>query len=298
MTQFSRETIIMTMIGLFTFIILIIMAVTNSGFIIINDGSRGIKKSGTEYEMVTVKPGYHFFIPWYSSIDVQTVRPILVNYSVSEAERQDQELLIFESPLKGLDNKGIPISLAISIEVKPNADKLPLMYKEDGDFENAFYKKVLQANREAVQSTISQFEVDTIMAKRTEVEKVLTTLLNTSYARNPYFSLVGINLKDIIVPQEISVKQLAVQSAKQEALKAAELIVKAENEAKAIAAVAQGAANARLIEAESTAKSNEIVAKSLTSNIITIERIKKWDGSVPKFVGSENSKFIFQTDTK
>ena len=144
------------------------MAVTGTGFKIVNDGNRGVKKTGTEYVMEEVQPGYHFFIPVYQTIEVDTIRPKLINYSVSEATREDSELLIFEPVLKGLDRKGIPIKLALSIEVKPVADQLAEMYKSDGDFENAFYKKVLQVNRDAVQTTISKFNVDTIMDKRGE----------------------------------------------------------------------------------------------------------------------------------
>ena len=279
-----------------TVLVMGFMAITGTGFKIVNDGNRGIMKTGTEYDMTLVEPGYHFFIPIYQSMDVKTIRPILVNYSDLEGEKKDQELLMFEPVLKGLDGKGIPISLALSIEVKPNAEKLPEMYREDGDFDNAFYKKVLQANREAVQSAISKFNVDTIMNKRAEVEKTLVDLLKDSYANNPYFTLVGINLKDIIVPQRIRDKQEEVQVAKQDALKSAELIVKAQNEAKAREAVAQGSANARLIEATSIAKSNQIVSESLTTNILLMEKIKKWDGTVPRLVGSENSSFIFQTN--
>jgi len=292
-------------IGFVFMLILGVMAITKTGMAVVNDGSRGIMKTGTKYDMAVVKPGYHFFIPIYQTMDIKTIRPILVNYSVSEATRKDEELLQFEPPLKGLDGKGIPISLALSIEVKPNAGKLPEMYREEGDFDNAFYKKVLQENREAVQVTISKFKVDTIMNKRAEVEKMLTSLLKESYSRNPYFTLVGINLKDIIVPKQIKDKQLAVQAAKQDALKSAELIKKAENEAKANAAtakgeadrnriVAQGIADKILMVAKAQAKANNLLSKSLTSNILNNNAIEKWNGITPTIVGSENSQFIYK----
>jgi len=282
------------------------MVATGTGFSIVSDGSRGIMKTGTKYDMKAVAPGYHFFIPIYQTMDVKTIRPILVNYSQSEGKNEDTELLNYEMPLKGVDKKGIPVGLALSIEVKPTAEKLPLMYREDGDFENSFYKKVLQVNREAVQSTISKFSVDTIMDHRAEVEKVLTAKIKASYAENPYFTLVGINLKDILIPTEITKKMLEVQSAKQDALKSLELIKKAQNEAKAreakaegesnaVKIAAQGKADATLLIATATAKANKLVGSSLTPKILQMERIKKWDGTVPKLVGSETSRFIFQT---
>lgn len=287
-------------------VVLLFMAATGTGFAIVNDGNRGVKKTGTEYEMTEVQPGYHFFIPVYQTIAVDTIRPKLINYSVSEAAKEDSELLIFEPVLKGLDKKGIPIKLALSIEVRPVADQLAEMYKSDGDFENAFYKKVLQVNRDAVQTTISKFSVDTIMDKRGEVEKTLNDILVSSYAKNPYFMLENINLKDIIVPKRISDKQLEVQAAKQDALISAELIEKAKNQAASAKEKAQGEANAARIKAqgkadaiymvaESKARSNKVVSASITEEVLRADTIQAWrEGGalVPTYVGSENSQFI------
>ena len=282
------------------------MAATGTGFTIVNDGNRGVKKTGTEYEMTEVQPGYHFFIPIYQTVEVDTIRPKLINYSVSEANKEDSELLMFEPVLKGLDRKGIPIKLALSIEVKPVADQLAEMYKLDGDFENAFYKKVLQVNRDAVQTTISKFNVDTIMDRRGEVEKTLTDILNKSYAQNPYFKLENINLKDIIVPRAISVKQLEVQAAKQEALKSKELIKKATNEAESRKETARGEAEAMKIKAEgeaeailakarAKAEANKLVSNSITIEILKADTIEAWKmggSQVPMYVGGEESQFI------
>jgi regulator of protease activity HflC (stomatin/prohibitin superfamily) len=278
-------------------VVLGFMAITHTGFAIVNDGDRGIMKTGTKYDMQAVQPGYHFFMPIYQTMDIKTIRPILVNYSKTEGNKEDTELLNYEAPLKGLDKKGIPVSLALSIEIKPNGSKLPLMYREDGDFENSFYKKVLQVNREAVQSTISKFSVDTIMDHRAEVERVLTAKINESYATNPYFTLVGINLKDILVPEKITAKMLDVQVAKQDALRSNELIKKAENEAKAEAAKAlgmankkrieaQGKADAILLEATATAKANKLVQKSLTKELIDYKTKMRWNGVLPTVTGS------------
>jgi len=284
-------SVVVVLVGL---VVLGFMAITKTGFAIVSDGSRGIMKTGTKYEMTAVKPGYHFFIPIYQSIDIKTIRPILVNYSKTEGKKDDTELLNYEMPLKGLDKKGIPVGLALSIEIKPNAEKLPLMYREDGDFENSFYKKVLQVNREAVQSTISKFSVDTIMDHRTEVEKVLTEKIKTSYSKNPYFTLVGINLKDILVPEVITEKMLEVQTAKQMALKSLELVTKAQNEAQSVIARAKGDATAVKIKADSEAYANEIVSKSITDKLLKLEAIKKWNGITPTTIGSENSSFMFK----
>jgi regulator of protease activity HflC (stomatin/prohibitin superfamily) len=280
-----------------TILILVLMVLTKTGFTKIDDGYRGVMKSGTNYSMNVILPGYKFYIPFYQTMDVEPVRPILVNYSRTEYEKKDSELLNYEKPLMGRDGKGIPIGLALSIEIKAVGDKLPLMFKDDGDFKNSFYKKVLQVNREAVQKTISKFKVDTIMDHRTEVEKVLVDLLTKSYKRNGYFELISVNLKDIIIPKSLENKMMSVQEARQDALKSKELIVKAQNEAKAEAAKAQGIADrnrieaqgkadAILMEATSQAKANDLINNSITKKLTDYKTKMLWNGELPKVSGS------------
>jgi len=293
-------------VSVLVLITLVIMAFTKTGFAIVNDGERGVLKTGTKYEMTELQPGYHFFIPIYQTVEIDTIRPKLINYSRTEGTKEDTTLLLYEPMLEGLDKKGVPISLALSIEIKPVADQLAEMYKSDGDFDNSFYKKVKQPNREAVQETLSKFSVDSIMDHRSEVEKTVTSLIRAKYAKNPYFTLVNINLKDIVVPKTIRDKQLEVQAAKQEALKSLELVKKAENEAKSREAKAKGEANAMkieasgradsvLIEATAQAKANNLLSKSLTDKVIRIQTIEAWKSGgakVPQMVGSESSQFI------
>ena len=81
-----------TGLAFITVLVLGFMAATGTGFAIVNDGNRGIMKTGTEYDMTAVKPGYHFFVPIYQTMDIKTVRPILVNYSVSEGNKEDFRL--------------------------------------------------------------------------------------------------------------------------------------------------------------------------------------------------------------
>lgn len=270
------------------------MAYTNTGFVIINDGERGVKKSGTKYEMGEMTPGYHFYIPIYQSVYVNTIRPKLVNYSRTESDKMDSELLIYEPMIEGVDNQGVPINLAFSVEVLPVSDQLAEMYKSDGDFENSFYKKVMQPNREAAQSTLSKFSAATIMSERNDVETMLTNKIKENYSENPYFELVNINLKDIVPPEAIRKKQLDVQTAKQDALASKELIKKAEHEASSMEKLAAGKANSIMIEATAQAKANALLNESLTDKILKKDAIQKWNGVTPHLVGSESSQFIFQ----
>ena len=55
---------------------------------------------------------------------------------------------------------------------------------------------------------------------------------------------------------------------------------------------AKGRADARLIEAESQAQANQKLRESLSDEVIRSEYIKKWDGKLPQFMGTENSILV------
>ena len=56
-------------------------------------------------------------------------------------------------------------------------------------------------------------------------------------------------------------------------------------EAAKVVAVSKGIAESKLIEAESEAKANRIVANSLTPNLIQYKKIERWDGELPQVTG-------------
>lgn len=58
-----------------------------------------------------------------------------------------------------------------------------------------------------------------------------------------------------------------------------------EAEAKKKVAIAQGEASCTILRAEAEAKANEIVAQSVTDNLIRWQSITKWDGKLPTVTG-------------
>jgi regulator of protease activity HflC (stomatin/prohibitin superfamily) len=285
------------------------MAGTGTGFAIIPDGSVGIMKTGTKYDMKPLNAGYHFFIPLYQTVDIKTIRPIQVDYGISDADSDDTELMTHKKPFNCKDTKGIPLVVECTVEVRPNGAKLPLMYRLDGDFDNSFNKKVLKVNMEAMLSTIANFSVDTVTTKREEITALLTGKIEQNYAKEGYFTLVAVNLGEIIIPKIISDKILGVQAAKQDPLKSLELITKAKNEALASEAKAQGKSNAAILASKGKAEAiilvakaqsmaNNLLAKSLTEKVIKIQTIEKWNGELPKFVGGNDTKFLMNIDGK
>ena len=290
-----------------------LMVVTKTGFTIIDGWEVGVKKSGTTYNMTELEPGYKLFIPIYEEITEINGRPILFNYSKSDANKESTQEIRYNAMIDGVDKNGIPISFALAIEVKPVKNMMSEMFQEDGTFENGLDKKVIQPNKSIVRDVMGSFDAKTIQSMRDKVSEQLNTRIMNAYTENKYFELVGsVDLKQIELPQAVKDGQIAVQLAAQDAERSAELIVKAENEAKAKAKTAEGTANMKriesqgiadaiTIEAEAQAKANKLINASLTENVLRNKWIKTWGengAKVPYLVGSEKSQFIIPIDNQ
>ena len=291
-------TVLLIVVGL--------MIITKTGFTVIDGWEIGVKKTGTNYDMKELNPGYKLFIPVYEQITAINGRPILFNYSKSDAHKTSTEEIRYDGMITGVDKNGIPLSFALAIEVKPVKNMMADMFQEDGTFENGLDKKVIQPNRSIVRDVMGSFDAKTIQSKRDEVSKMLNQRIKQAYKENKYFELVGtVDLKEIELPKKVRDSQIAVQLAAQDAERSAELIVKAQNEAKAAAAKAQGVANAKVIQAKgiadaivvkakAQAQANKLLTESLSDKILKNNAIAKWNGTTPKIVGSENSQFIYK----
>lgn len=141
--------------------------------------------------------------------------------------------------------------------------------------------------RDAISNEASQLSIEEIYSSK----KV--TFLNNVQQR------VAAELKDmgiiitrvylidqLIFPKSVIValneKIAAIQRAEQRENELRE----AEAEAKKKVATAQGEASCMILRAEAEAKSNEIVARSITPHLIQWQSITKWDGKLPKVTGS------------
>jgi len=77
----------------------------------------------------------------------------------------------------------------------------------------------------------------------------------------------------------------AVIQAAQRAIEAENKVRQAQAEAQQAIATAEGRARSVLIEAESQAKANDLVAKSVTQELVQWQALQKWNGILPQVTG-------------
>jgi len=304
------EKIIKTLMGtiglaVMTVMVLGFMAVTKTGFVVVDGWETGVKKSGTTYEMVELDPGYYFFLPMYSTIDDVNTRPVMFNWSNFNAKKESSDEMRYNKMITGVDKNGIPLSFALTMEITPVKNMMAEMYSVTGSYENAMDKKAIEPTMSIVKNVMGEFDAKDIQSKRGEVSAMLNKLLIKFYNDNKYFKLDStVDLKEIEVPKSVLDIQLKVQAAKQEVEIKRQEVLKAKQSALAEAEKArgvaqkkriesQGIADAILLEATAQAKANKLISESLTDKILRNNAIQTWNGVTPTLVGSEKSQFIY-----
>ena len=163
--------------------------------------------------------------------------------------------------------------------------------------------------RGVIREVASQYSVEEIVStKRGEMEQMIDDELATIFAENNLvlrdFVLRNIRFSDEyalaveqkqIAEQQAQQAKFVVESKKQEAEQARQI---AQGQADAAVIAAQGAAEARLIQAEAEAKANQLLAQSLTPELVQYQYILKLaPGVQTMFIPSGNQFILPLPDT-
>lgn len=255
-----------------------------SGLTVIETGNVGVKSHLGEIDREELKPGVNWAMPGFSKIEPVFTKTIMIDYT-GGSNKNDSEELYNEPSLKGEDKTGLEMAIDLIVEVSPQESKQADMYIEVG--REGFSKKVLQPIRGGSRKVLGQYNAETIMSLRKEVEIDLKAELNSLFSDNPYYKLENVQLKKIHLPTKVKEAIEAVQLAKQDAKAKQELIISnkaladskvelAKGEAQAEREKAKAMADAITIKANAQAEANLKISKSLTEEILRLEAIKAW----------------------
>jgi regulator of protease activity HflC (stomatin/prohibitin superfamily) len=157
--------------------------------------------------------------------------------------------------------------------------------------------------RNAIRDAVSQYGVEEIVStKRAELEELITESIAEKLTQNDLV-LVDFLLRDIhfsdeyaaaveqkqIAEQQAQQAKLVVEQKKQEAEQARQV---AQGQADAAVIAAKGAAEARLIQADAEAKANQLLAASLTPQLVQYQYILKLAPGVQTIFVPSGNQFI------
>ena len=147
---------------------------------------------------------------------------------------------------------------------------------EDGYIRTCIY--------EAYRTCANQYTSDSLMGNRANFERDVRARLERSLMAEGF--MVEEFTSKITPPKSLTAMIDAKNAAIQSALKAENQVKEAEANAKIAIAKAKGEGDAVRIKADAEAYYNKTIAASLSPMIIQEDMIEKWDGKMPKIVGS------------
>jgi regulator of protease activity HflC (stomatin/prohibitin superfamily) len=246
----------------------------------------GHQRGVQDYPIVT---GRVFYNPWTTNIDIY---PTFIQYR-SWVQSKDEGKPLDES-IRFVSSDKIPIDVDVSIAYKFLPNKVPYLYVEYRTDPDTLADTYIRAR------VRSAFSMEGAKMKAMDVLGGGVTTLNTNVEalihdemaqQGIVFDYVNVMGQPRVpssiqnaINAAIQSTQQAQQAMNQVAVRKAEAdqaVAVATGEANAIKAKADGDAYQVLTVASAQAKSNQLLASSLTPELVQLKAIEKWSGDVP-----------------
>ena len=218
--------------------------------------------------------GLHWIAPWKK----------LYTFPIFEKNHtwENKDLFFFQT------REGLNVEAEIGITFHVDPDSVPKIFQKYrrgiDEITHLFIRNYI---RDAISNEASQLSIEEIYSSKKVIflNNVQQRVANELKDMGIIITRVYL-IDQLIFPKSVVMalneKIAAIQRAEQRENELRE----AEAEAKKKVAAAQGEASCVILRAEAQAKSNEIVSKSLTQNLIRWESISKWDGKLPHVTGN------------
>ena len=273
---------------LYAVIGIIVLLIIAKPFVIINSGEVGIKATAGKFEPIAMQPGFHMFIPFIQKVFVVDTKVRIMNFTSSEdlsLVNQRGAGIQTNNAITVLDNRGLPVSIDLTVQYKLDPDSAPQTMATWGlSWEDKIISPVV---RDVVRSVIGQYTAETLPQTRNEIAIGIEDGIRKNIDAQPGnpVQLLTVQMREIILPKKIQEQIEKVQVAKQEAERTRHEVERAKQEALKVAAIAEGDAQAReikaqgqaiaiKIEADANAYANIEVAKSLTPALLKLRQIE------------------------
>jgi regulator of protease activity HflC (stomatin/prohibitin superfamily) len=246
--------------------------------------------------------GLHWIIPFAERVERYSVRNQTYTMSVASSEGQIQG----DDSIQVRTKDGQQVDIDATVIYAIDQTRAVSLYKTWG---NGYQDGLVRPSaRGIIRDAASQYGVEEIVtSKRNDMQQIITDRLAQVLADNN-LKLQEFVLRNIrfsaeytaAVEQKQIAEQLAqqakyvVEQRKQEAEQARQV---AQGQADAAVIAAKGAADARLIQADAEAKANQVLAQSLTPELIQYQYILKLSPNVQTIFVPSGNQFILPLPT-
>lgn len=272
----------------YVLIALIVIIVIAKPFVIINSGEVGIKATAGKFDPIPMQPGFHLFVPFIQQVIVVDTKARIINYAsqedVGEALQRGSGISR-KASISILDARGLPVSIDITVQYRLNPANAPQTIASWGlSWEDKIINPVA---REVVRSVAGKYAAEELPMNRNEIATQIEEGIRVRMENQPNMpaELLSVQLREIILPPRIKEQIERVQVARQEVERTRYEVERANQEALKRAALAEGVAQARIIEArgeadavkieaDANAYANAEIAKSLTPRLLELRQIE------------------------
>ncbi len=255
---------------------LLLAIVLLTSLVTVQAGHRGVKTRFGRVVGPALRPGLHLKIPLMEHIVSIEVREQKLNLETSASSKDLQT-----------------VQSCIVVNFHPTQDEVAELYDNIGiDYKSRILDPAVE---ETVKAVTAQYTAEQLISKRTEVRQKMMELLSERVADNfvniTKFNIVNFEFSNSF-NEAIESKQTAEQSALQAQNELRRIQVEADQQievargrAESLRLQAQAEADSILAKAKAEATAQEMLAKVVNRDVISLRAIEKWDGIMPRVTG-------------
>lgn len=276
-----------TIIGIISVVVIVFIFVAAKPFVIINSGEIGIKVTAGEYDNTPLQPGLHFFVPIIQNVIIVDTRVRTINFSRTEdmGVVGKNQGIFRNDAISVMDSRGLTVSIELTVQYQLNWATAPQTIANYGlSWEQKIINPVV---RDVVRGVVGRYPAEELPVKRNDIANLISTNIETEIGKfaNQPVSLSSVQLREIVLPQNIREQIEKVQVARQEAerkryeveqakMEAEKAVTLAKGEADVNRTKAQGTADAMSIEAKAQSQANRLISDSLSSRLLELRQIE------------------------
>lgn len=273
--------------GIIIAILLVFIFIIAKPFVIINSGEVGIKSTAGKYDFTPLQAGLHFFIPGIQNVIIVDTRVRTINFSRTEdmGVVGKNQGIFRNDAISVMDSRGLTVSIELTVQYQLNSTTAPQTIAEYGlSWEQKIINPVV---RDVVRGVVGRYPAEELPVKRNDIANLISTNIESEISKfkNQPVSLSSVQLREIVLPQNIKEQIEKVQVARQEAerkryeveqakMEAEKAVTLAKGEADVNRTKAQGAADAITIEAKAQSNANKLIGNSLTNRLLDLRQIE------------------------
>lgn len=267
-------------IGLSALVLILVLSLLS--FTTIDAGEVGVIKSFGQVTGRTLSPGAHWMTPIFN--DVVTYNTKKVIYETTTTDKQKGSQADYkDSPVDTNTSDGQQVDVSYTVRFSVDPTKATDVTKTIGN-ETALVEKIVKTeSRIWVRNIVREYSADQLYTGNiSEVQVKIEEKIRPTFEAN------GL-LLDSFGIREIKFSDQYAQAIETKQIEAVNV-----EKAKNIAERAKFEKEAKITQAEASAREQELQRTTISEQLLTKLWIEKWSGELPQIIAGEQSGFLLQ----